>query len=334
MEEKVIFIQTEPDSYGPNAMIGGIRLIERIIREEAKKGVKKAIVVGEKFELPEGFPVEVEWVSDGTKPPEGIPIIRGDTIRGVVVSDEKTRRKAEWEVVRTLNKSFQGPIDAHINCHFSFRITRLLSGTSVLPNHVTFFAMFVGCLALLIEGLGGYLWTALGGVILEIHSILDSVDGELARLKFKGSKLGQWLDNVSDDIVDDLFVIACAIGTRENLWIVLAIIGMCARAFHQIYAYMVVYRSTRSADLYSFRWWFEKDKKTIDEVYDPKDYRTLVRALGRRDTYVFIWMIMCLFGLPEGVVVYGVVMGAIFGTMNLVHIVVTLYKSKKGYTGG
>ena len=44
--------------------------------------------------------------------------------------------------------------------------------------------------------------------------------------------------------------------------------------------------------------------------------RAALRALFRRDTYVFLWMIVCLCGLPHWVVGHGAVMSAAsVGTM-------------------
>jgi hypothetical protein len=50
--------------------------------------------------------------------------------------------------------------------------------------------------------------------------------------------------------------------------------------------------------VFAFRWWFESDKQTADDVYDPKAITTGLRSFGRRDTFVFIWMLACLVDFP------------------------------------
>jgi phosphatidylglycerophosphate synthase len=40
---------------------------------------------------------------------------------------------------------------------------------------------------------------------MQCNSILDGVDGELARVRFEQSKLGEWIDTVSDDLSNALF---------------------------------------------------------------------------------------------------------------------------------
>jgi len=109
-----------------------------------------------------------------------------------------------------MNKSFEGPVDALSNWRFSMRLTRLLARRSlaVTPNHVTIAAIAVGLAAAWLASRGGHALFALAGVLLELNSILDSCDGELARLRFQYSRLGQWLDNLADDVVDNVFLIA------------------------------------------------------------------------------------------------------------------------------
>ena len=56
------------------------------------------------------------------------------------------------------------------------------------------------------SGNGSYIvWglgAVLGSLLVQLQSILDGCDGEIARLKFKSSKVGEWLDNILDDQVN------------------------------------------------------------------------------------------------------------------------------------
>ncbi len=52
---------------------------------------------------------------------------RADVIAGIELVDDDARRRAEWALIRRMNKSFEGPVDALINWRFSMRITRVLS---------------------------------------------------------------------------------------------------------------------------------------------------------------------------------------------------------------
>src|SRR4029078_7256153 len=131
--------------------------------------------------------IAVECVPVGTAPPDGARRERADVIAGVELGDEAARGRAEWALIWRINKSFEGPVDALINWRFSMRITRVLARRSlaVTPNHVTVVAIVVGLVASGRESRGGYAMLAVGGVLLECNSILDSCDGELARLRYQ-----------------------------------------------------------------------------------------------------------------------------------------------------
>ena len=228
-----------------------------------------------------------------------------------------------------MNKSFEGPVDALINWRFSMRITRVLARRSlaVTPNHVTFVAILVGLGASLLAWGGGYANVAIAGVLLELNSILDSCDGELARLRFQYSKLGQWLDNLSDDIVDNVFLIAIghALG---GVWQWIGLGAALGRVLVSLVTYVSVYRRSGTGDVVAFRWWFaETDKATADDVYDPKALTTWLRSFGRRDTFVFVWMIACVAGFPYWVIGHGAVIAAV--NVGLLVLQFTVYRDKR-----
>src|SRR4029079_13423727 len=131
--------------------------------------------------------IAVEFVPVGTAPPEGARRERADVIAGVELGDGAARGRAEWALIRRMNKSFEGPVDALINWRFSMRITRVLARRSlaVTPNHVTVTAILVGLLAAFLVSRGTWACVAAAGVLLELNSILDSCDGELARLRYQ-----------------------------------------------------------------------------------------------------------------------------------------------------
>jgi len=80
-----------------------------------------------------------------------------------------------------------------------------------------------------------------------------------------------------------------------------------------------VYRRTGTGDVFAFRWWFEADKATADEVYDPRSPATWLRSLGRRDTYVFVWMIALVCGAPVWVVCHGLAIAAVNVSLLVLH---------------
>jgi phosphatidylglycerophosphate synthase len=321
--ETVAFLQSASDGHAQ--VVGGLTVLERRIRELAKAGVQRAVIATEPIELSRPMPIPIQFVPPGSPVPPGAHVERADILVGIEIVDDDARDQAEWKLIRGMNKSFEGPVDALVNWRFSMRITRKLAQQSLAltPNHVTIAAIIVGLLASLIASRGGYIHIAIAGVLLEVNSILDSCDGELARLRFQYSKLGQWLDNLSDDVVDNLFLIAVghALG---GVWSTLGLAAALGRVLVSVVTYVSVYRRTGTGDVFAFRWWFESDKVTADDVYDPTAITTWLRSFGRRDTFVFIWMIMCVAGFPYWVVVHGAVIAAVNVTLLVLHF--TLFR--------
>jgi phosphatidylglycerophosphate synthase len=317
----IAFLETTGDRH--TQVVGGLTALERRIREVAKAGATRAVVAAAPVEIARPLPIPVEYVAPGSAVPEGAQRERADVIAGVELVDEAARKRAEWALIRRMNKSFEGPVDALINWRFSMRITRVLARRSlaVTPNHVTVTAILVGLLAAFLVSRGGWACVAAAGVLLELNSILDSCDGELARLRYQYSKVGQWLDNLSDDIVDNVFII-CAGAGIGGVWLWLGLAAACGRWLVSIVTYISVYRATGTGDIFAFRWWFERGAATADDVYDPKAITTWLRSFGRRDTYVFVWMLACLGNFPYWVVGHGLVIAAVNVSILVLHFTV------------
>jgi phosphatidylglycerophosphate synthase len=312
-----VFFESAGDRHAQ--LIAGLTVIERRIREVARQGATRAVVAAAPVVFPRPLPIPVEFVAAGSTPPEGARRERADVIAGIELADEAARRRAEWALIRQMNKSFEGPVDAAINWRFSMRLTRVLARRSLMitPNHVTLAAIAVGLAAAAAASRGGYVMLALSGLLLELNSILDSCDGELARLRYQHSRLGQWLDNLADDLVDNAFL--AAVGSAlGGSWLPLAVAAIAARLLVALATYVAVYRRTGTGDVFAFRWWFESGKAT-DAIYAPSSVMTWLRALGRRDTYVLLWMIALLAGAPGFVVVHGAVIAAVNVSLLVLH---------------
>lgn len=321
--EAAAYLQSTADGHAQ--IVGGLTVLERRIRELAKAGVTRALIATAPLELSRPMPIPIQFVPPGAPVPEGARVERADVIAGIEITDEASRSAAEWKLIRGMNKSFEGPVDALINWRFSMRITRVLARQSMAltPNHVTIVAIVIGLLASVLASRGTYLTVAIAGVLLEFNSILDSCDGELARLRFQYSKLGQWLDNLSDDIVDNVFLIAIGHGLG-GIWAWIGLFSALGRVLVSLVTYVSVYRRTGTGDVFAFRWWFESDKVSADDVYDPKAITTWLRSFGRRDTFVFIWMLACVAGFPYWVIGHGAVIAAV--NVSLLLLQFTVYR--------
>ena len=95
--------------------------------------------------------------------------------------DRASLRRAERKLVWSLRKSADGIASKLINRHVSLPITWLLMRTRALPNHVTLCALACAIAGAFVIAHGGYAAGAAGMLLVELGSIIDGIDGELAR---------------------------------------------------------------------------------------------------------------------------------------------------------
>ena len=103
-------------------------------------------------------------------------------------------------------KPTDGYISRYINRRVSGRITLFIvrKGIGVTPNQVSLISFIIGVIA----GISYLLFNPLlAGILVQVSSIIDGVDGELARILKKTSRFGGFLDAVLDRVVD-IFVVS------------------------------------------------------------------------------------------------------------------------------
>jgi phosphatidylglycerophosphate synthase len=76
-----------------------------------------------------------------------------------------------------------------------------LAGTPIRAPHVTLVWAVVGFLGALAYGRGGYGFALLGAAAIQVKNVLDAVDGSLARLQQRPSRIGRFLDSIFDALV-------------------------------------------------------------------------------------------------------------------------------------
>ncbi len=140
------------------------------------------------------------------------------------VDDRETLRKAKKILLKQLKKPTDGPISKSLNRKISVMISLKLSHFNINPTHLTLISFFLAVLSGLFFFLGGYPKIVIGGFMAQLSSILDGCDGEIARLKFKQSKFGGYLDRVLDRYADSLIILGMTLAcfrTIETIWVLL-----------------------------------------------------------------------------------------------------------------
>jgi phosphatidylglycerophosphate synthase len=117
------------------------------------------------------------------------------------VTDAPSARAAERTLWKSLTSSADGLVDRHFNRPVGRVLSKLLIHTPVTPNQISVFATLVGVLSAYCFAVGHWRAAVLGAVLLQLSAIIDCVDGDVARVVFKESPLGKWLDLVGDQVV-------------------------------------------------------------------------------------------------------------------------------------
>jgi len=124
---------------------------------------------------------------------------------------------------------YNGYVSRHINRKMSEPMARLLANTKVTPNQMTWTAFGIALLSFVSFVLGQNI---IAGLLVQLSSIVDGIDGSLARLKGKTSEFGGFLDSVLDRYADILIVLGLTLWSLSQesypgIWIAgfLAITG-------------------------------------------------------------------------------------------------------------
>jgi len=107
-----------------------------------------------------------------------------------------------------------GFISRFINRPISLRMSKFFLHTQITPNMITVLSFLICLVSAYLFGFGEYSWTFLAGVLVQLSSIVDGCDGEIARLKFQSTHFGAWFDTILDRYAD----IAVAVGITYGFW--------------------------------------------------------------------------------------------------------------------
>jgi phosphatidylglycerophosphate synthase len=119
-----------------------------------------------------------------------------------------------------LNKAIK--VERYLNRPLASLVVRLVYNTPITPNGLTLFSFFLGLLAIFSLSQGKYIYFILGGIGIQLSSIMDCADGMLARSKNMCSEFGSHLDIFLDRIMDFSMIIGISVGVyratdNENL---------------------------------------------------------------------------------------------------------------------
>ena len=192
------------------------------------------------------------------------------------VDTQEEMKIAKHYLIKTAVKGTgDGFISRLINRKISTKISEYLVDY-LTPNQITVLTFLFGLFSAVVVLFS----IQLGGILYQISSILDGVDGEIARASMRTSKLGGYIDSILDRYVDFAFLLALAYAIKPSfeLWIVIAL-----AIFGSV---MVSYSTERYKAAY------------FKDIY--KEIPKMKYLIGKRDERIFITMIFCLINkIPE-----------------------------------
>lgn len=135
-------------------------------------------------------------------------------------------RELYWDILRReLIKPEDGLISRYLNRPISTRISLMLyrRRIQVNPAAVTVLSAITCLISAYLISQGVFLW---GGILAQLASVLDGIDGELARLFRRTSAWGGFFDSVVDRLSDVILItgLAVSLSGLENL-ILLAVLA-------------------------------------------------------------------------------------------------------------
>ncbi len=182
------------------------------------------------------------------------------------IDTEEAFRKAEDLLCRSLIKPTDGFISRYLNRPISIRVSRVLLKTGIKPDTISLASFTISVLAALLLSFGNYLPVLLGGLLVQVSSILDGCDGEVARLKFQQSDYGAWFDAVLDRYADAVVILGLTYGWWIShggdylVWVTgyLALTGSLMNSYTAIKYDAVVLKEQKGAG-----WRFGRDTRSF-----------------------------------------------------------------------
>ncbi|MCL2325827.1 MAG: CDP-alcohol phosphatidyltransferase family protein [Proteobacteria bacterium] len=210
---------------------------------------------------------------------------------------------------KPLGRESDGLVAYFINRPCSLQISKRIANSSITPNMVTAFGLMVGLVGACLVATGVQWIMALAVLLWQLSSMIDGIDGELARMRMTASHAGEWFDTVVDDVTNITFMLGLGHGlarmTSEPLYFHVAAV-VCTLMTIAVLWFYVEFARTGIASHNHFEWGFESENKENK----AEEHRSLIRKtldliaggfawVAKRDFYTFIIMTLVLLTLNK-----------------------------------
>lgn len=204
--------------------------------------------------------------------------------------------EAEALLYANVSKSVSGWLSRDIYIKISLPVSRLLLKTPLTPNMISALIGAIGMTSGLLFILG---WPVLAMCFIMLSTILDRCDGEVARIKLRETRYGQWIDTSFDQLSFLSMVVGAHVGyylyTGSYLAVVLGILNISMQTFFLVWTAYFIKRYCNSGSIVAYI-------SKIDGMFPYEERSSLVkmiywlRPVVRRANFSPILLLTAIFG--------------------------------------
>ena len=205
------------------------------------------------------------------------------------IDTPESLRYAEERMLKSLEKPTDGIISRYINRKVSRKISAIVVNTNLTPNQISVISFIIALASAAFFFLGEYRYLIIGGILVQMASIVDGCDGEIARLKFLRTDYGAFLDSVLDRYADGIMILCLIFGywmLQSHGSISVWIIGL----FALVGSYMISYTNARHESIFGTP---INSKRSIPVRRDMRLFLIMIGALLNQ--VLIILLILAIF---------------------------------------
>ena len=251
----------------------------------------------------------------------------------LVIESRADARRARSLLFASIRKpmAMDGVVAYFVQRPISRVISGLLLDTPITANQATIGALLCGVIGAVIATGGDHASFAIAGALYFASGVLDCVDGELARLRLVSSRLGEWLDSMTDEITTLALLAGIGVGLHRAgesaLWMWAALAGVGIGAIVLARLYIELHRLGTTIDTAHFPWFFRDtgSGETISDTRGNGAFGWVMIGLGyliRRDANVTGISLLLIAGLAKVALVLTVAAVSVVALLAAIHFMV------------
>lgn len=215
----------------------------------------------------------------------------GASPASAIAADRIALKAAGRRIISATGKPGDGIVSRHINRPVSQAITRVALGIAgARPGHATLAAALIGIAMLAMLLAGGSTGLLIGAALFQLASIVDGVDGEMARATFRSSDRGAMLDSLTDAATNLSFIAGVSFNVFSGGDRMAGLAGVAGFAMLALGSSLLAIQSRRDGGAFSF----DALKHRINRK--PSRLKQLLIWITMRDFYAFAAFVAILAG--------------------------------------